>query len=129
MFSSWHWYMYQSVRMLPSRLRQFLNRYAYKDLNKRTMGKNKKSVEATINADIQKVWNYWTSPDHIVNWNFASDDWHCPSAENDIRTGGKFSSTMASRDGKMSFDFGGVCAAGVSVFAHAASNDPARGGA
>lgn len=72
------------------------------------MEKNKITVEATINADIQKVWNYWTSPEHIVNWNFASDDWHCPSAENDVRTGGKFSSTMASKDGKMSFDFGGV---------------------
>jgi uncharacterized protein YndB with AHSA1/START domain len=72
------------------------------------MGNNKITVEATINADIQKVWNYWTSPEHIVNWNFASDDWHCPDAENDVRTGGKFRSTMASKDGKMSFDFEGV---------------------
>ncbi|NDK56031.1 SRPBCC family protein [Pontibacter fetidus] len=72
------------------------------------MEKQKITVEATINAGNQKVWTYWTSPEHIVNWNFASDDWHCPSAENDVRTGGKFRSTMASKDGKMSFDFGGV---------------------
>ncbi|MER2996870.1 SRPBCC family protein [Pontibacter populi] len=71
------------------------------------MEKNKITVQSTINADIQKVWTYWTSPEHIVNWNFASDDWHCPFAKNDVRTGGKFSSTMASKDGKMSFDFGG----------------------
>jgi uncharacterized protein YndB with AHSA1/START domain len=72
------------------------------------MTKQKITVEATISADIHTVWNYWTAPEHVVNWNFASDDWHCPKAENDPKTGGKFSFTMASKDGKMSFDFEGI---------------------
>ncbi|MFI0429513.1 SRPBCC family protein [Mariniflexile sp. HMF6888] len=70
--------------------------------------KNKITVEIVVNTDLQKVWNFWTKPEHIVNWNFASDDWHCPKATNDLRVGGKFSATMASKDGAMSFDFEGV---------------------
>ncbi len=66
------------------------------------------TVEAAINAPIEKVWNCWTLPEHITKWNYASDDWHCPKAENDLRPGGKFSYTMAAKDGSFSFDFGGV---------------------
>lgn len=66
------------------------------------------TVENTIQAPVEKVWKYWTQPEHIMNWSFASDDWHTPAAENDLREGGKFSSTMAAKDGSMSFDFGGV---------------------
>ncbi len=66
------------------------------------------TVEAIVEARVEAVWEKWTSPDHIVNWNFASDDWHCPAATNDLRAGGRFSSTMASRDGSMSFDFEGT---------------------
>lgn len=65
-------------------------------------------VEATVNAPIQKVWAFWTSPEHIVNWNNASEDWHTPKAENDLHVGGKFVFTMAARDGSVSFDFNGV---------------------
>lgn len=66
------------------------------------------TVETEVNAGIKKVWDYWTSPLHIVHWNFASDDWHCPSAENDPRVGGRFKYNMASKDGKYSFDFEGI---------------------
>jgi uncharacterized protein YndB with AHSA1/START domain len=66
------------------------------------------TVETEVNAGINKVWEYWTNPLHIVHWNFASDDWHCPSAENDPRVGGSFKYNMASRDGKFSFDFEGI---------------------
>jgi uncharacterized protein YndB with AHSA1/START domain len=66
------------------------------------------TVEAIIAADISKVWQYWTNPEHITNWNFASDDWHCPKAANNLQVGGKFVSTMAAKDGSMSFDFEGV---------------------
>jgi len=66
------------------------------------------TVETTVEANLDKVWNHWTQPEHIMNWNFASDDWHCPAAENDPVTGGRFRSTMASKDGAMSFDFEGV---------------------
>ena len=66
------------------------------------------TVETTINASIEKVWDCWTKPEHVMHWNHASDDWHCPAAENDLRENGKFCYTMASKDGKMSFGFEGI---------------------
>lgn len=66
------------------------------------------TVQSEINKSIEKVWKLWTSPEHIMQWNNASDDWYTPHAENDLRVGGKFKYTMASRDGAMSFDFEGV---------------------
>jgi uncharacterized protein YndB with AHSA1/START domain len=66
------------------------------------------TIETEVNAPVEKVWNYWTAPEHIVNWCFALDDWHAPAAQNDIRTGGHFSTTMAAKDGSFSFDFAGV---------------------
>lgn len=72
------------------------------------MSNTKITVETIINAPLNKVWDCWTLPQHITQWNAASDDWHCPKAENDLKEGGKFSFTMASKDGKMSFDFEGV---------------------
>ncbi len=61
----------------------------------------------SVNAPLQKVWDYFTQAGHIVHWNFASDDWHCPNAANDLRDGGKFSWHMAARDGSIAFDFKG----------------------
>lgn len=66
------------------------------------------TVETTVQAPVAKVWDYWNQPEHIKQWAFASDDWHVPASENDLRTGGKFSTTMAAKDGSFSFDFGGV---------------------
>lgn len=66
------------------------------------------TVEAIIKAPVEKVWDFWTEPEHITQWYFASDDWHAPSAENDLTAGGKFKTKMASKDGKMVFDFEGV---------------------
>ena len=66
------------------------------------------TVETTVNAPVEKAWKYWTEPEHITKWNFASDDWQCPTAQNDPRTGGKFSARMEAKDGSMGFDFGGV---------------------
>jgi uncharacterized protein YndB with AHSA1/START domain len=66
------------------------------------------TVENTINAPVQKVWDYWTNPEHITKWNSASDDWHTTCAENDLRPGGKFSSRMEAKDGSMGFDFWGT---------------------
>lgn len=65
-------------------------------------------VKTTINAPIEKVWEYWTLPEHITKWNSANEDWHTPRAENDLRVGGKFLSRMEARDGSMGFDFGGI---------------------
>lgn len=66
------------------------------------------TVETTVKAPAEKVWQYFTAPEHITKWCQASDDWHAPYADNDLRNGGKFKTTMAAKDGSFSFDFGGV---------------------
>jgi uncharacterized protein YndB with AHSA1/START domain len=66
------------------------------------------TVEALVNAPVDKVWAYWTGPEHITKWNNASDDWHTPWAKNDLVPGGRFVSRMEAKDGSMGFDFGGV---------------------
>lgn len=66
------------------------------------------TIKTQVNAPVEKVWKYWTEPEHITQWNAASDDWHTPRAENDLRTGGRFTSRMEAKDGSMGFDFGGV---------------------
>jgi uncharacterized protein YndB with AHSA1/START domain len=66
------------------------------------------TVETTVNAPVEKVWRYWTEPEHIKKWNTASDDWHTPFSENDLEVGGKFLSRMEAKDGSFGFDFGGI---------------------
>ncbi len=66
------------------------------------------TVSSEIKSNLQTVWNAWTSPAHIVRWNFAADSWHAPAAENDLCVGGKFSYRMEAKDGSMGFDFSGV---------------------
>ncbi|WP_316840850.1 SRPBCC family protein [Pedobacter gandavensis] len=66
------------------------------------------TVAATVNAPIDIVWKAWTNPSDIKKWNAASDDWHTPIAENDLRPGGKFSSRMEAKDGSFGFDFDGT---------------------
>lgn len=66
------------------------------------------TVETTVNAPVEKVWKYWTEPEHIKRWNNASDDWHTPVCENDLRVGGKFLSRMEAKDGSFGFDFSGT---------------------
>jgi len=66
------------------------------------------TVQTLVNAPIEKVWEYWTNPEHITNWNFASEDWHCPTASNDIKTGGELNWRMEAKDGSMGFDFTGT---------------------
>ena len=64
-------------------------------------------VETTISGDIKRVWEFWNAPAHITKWAFASDDWECPGAVNDLRVGGKFLTRMSAKDGSNSFDFTG----------------------
>lgn len=66
------------------------------------------TVQTIVNAPIEKVWEAWTNPEDIMNWNFASPEWCCPIAENDLRAGGKFSYRMEAKDGSMGFDFWGI---------------------
>lgn len=65
------------------------------------------TVSVIVNAPVSKVWRVWTEPSHITQWNAASDDWHTPRAENDLRVGGGFLCRMEARDGTMGFDFRG----------------------
>lgn len=65
-------------------------------------------IESFIGAPVEVVWQYFTDPEHIVHWNNASPDWHTPQADNDLKEGGKFSYTMAAKDGSFSFDFWGI---------------------
>jgi uncharacterized protein YndB with AHSA1/START domain len=65
-------------------------------------------VSALVNAPMDHVWKCWTDPQDIIRWNFASEDWHCPKAVNDLQNGGEFSYTMAAKDGSATFDFRGT---------------------
>ena len=66
------------------------------------------TIEAVVNAAVEKVWEYWSKPAHITQWSNASPDWHAPHAENDLQVGGKFVTRMEAKDGSMGFDFNGV---------------------
>ncbi|MCE2471214.1 MAG: SRPBCC family protein [Anaerolineae bacterium] len=65
-------------------------------------------IQATVNVPTAKAWTLWTEPDHITNWNFASDDWRCPRAENDLRAGGRLLYRMEAVDGSFGFDFDAI---------------------
>tara|TARA_R110000868_G_scaffold259361_5_gene517300 strand:+ start:62874 stop:63290 length:417 start_codon:yes stop_codon:yes gene_type:complete len=69
------------------------------------MSNQKITIESIISTTIEIVWESWTEPNHITKWNFATDDWQCPSAENDLRVGGKYKARMEAKDGSFSFDF------------------------
>ncbi len=66
------------------------------------------TVDTTVNAPMAQVWQAYTTPEHIVRWNAASDDWHTTSATVDLRAGGAFSSRMEAKDGSFGFDFAGT---------------------
>jgi predicted 3-demethylubiquinone-9 3-methyltransferase (glyoxalase superfamily)/uncharacterized protein YndB with AHSA1/START domain len=65
-------------------------------------------VQTVVNAPVEKVWECWNKPEHITGWAFASDDWEAPAAENDLRIGGRFKTTMSAKDKSTGFDFTGV---------------------
>lgn len=66
------------------------------------------TVQTEISAPITTVWKLWNEPEHIKKWNFASEDWHCPIAENDLKIGGNVITRMEAKDGSMGFDFIGT---------------------
>lgn len=69
------------------------------------MANTKITISALVNTNAATVWEYYTNPIHVVNWNFASDDWHCPSASNNLCIGGTFCARMEAKDGSWGFDF------------------------
>jgi uncharacterized protein YndB with AHSA1/START domain len=66
------------------------------------------TIQTRVNVPASHAWTCWTTPAHIMAWNFADPSWHCPAATNDLQPGGSFSFTMAARDGSESFDFKGT---------------------
>ncbi len=66
------------------------------------------TVETTISAPKEKVWDVYTNPEHMTKWNHASDDWHSPKAQIDLRVGGVFNVRMEAKDGSAGFDFEGI---------------------
>lgn len=77
------------------------------------------TVEVDVQGSPEKVWRVWTEPEHIRAWAFASDDWECPYAENDVKVGGRFVTRMSSKDKANSFDIPGVYTA-VEEYTHMA---------
>lgn len=72
-------------------------------------GKNTQiTIETVVHAPVEKVWEYWSEPEHIMKWNNASEDWFTPSAVNDLNPGGKFNWRMEAKDGSFGFDFTGA---------------------
>jgi uncharacterized protein YndB with AHSA1/START domain len=66
------------------------------------------TIKSTVNAPVEKIWEYWSEPEHIKKWNNASEDWHTTHAENNLRAHGKFLSRMEAKDGSFGFDFSGI---------------------
>ncbi|MCB0669474.1 MAG: SRPBCC family protein [Saprospiraceae bacterium] len=77
-------------------------------MNQSKSDKSPITVQTIVDATLEKVWTCWSQPEHIKRWCNASDDWHAPKAENDLRTGGKFLTRMEAKDGSFGFDFGGI---------------------
>lgn len=69
------------------------------------MASNKITVRATVLVNSKNVWEYYTHPEHITQWNFADSSWHCPAASNDMRVGGKYFARMEAKDSSFGFDF------------------------
>lgn len=69
------------------------------------MQQNKILVKAIVAAPKDKVWDYYTKPELITKWNFADPSWHCPTASNDLKVGGKYIARMEAKDGSSGFDF------------------------
>ena len=72
------------------------------------MNQDKITVKTSVVAPKQKVWDYYTLPEHITKWNFADDSWHCPKASNDLRVGGIYNARMEAKDESFGFDFEAV---------------------
>lgn len=72
------------------------------------MSLEKITIKTTVFANKQKVWDYYTQPEHITKWNFADPSWHCPAASNDLTVGGRYVARMEAKDGSFGFDFDAV---------------------
>lgn len=72
------------------------------------MTSQKITVAVTVPVPPEQAWSLYTDPHSVTKWNFASNDWHCPSAEIDLRVGGRHKARMEAKDGSFGFDFEGT---------------------
>ena len=61
-------------------------------------------ISTSIEAPINKIWEYWNLPVHICNWYFADPSWHCPRATNELAAGKGFDIRMEAKDGSFGFN-------------------------
>ena len=66
------------------------------------------TIETVVKAELNRVWEAWSNPEDIKQWNAASDDWHTTQSAVDLREGGRFSSRMEAKDGSEGFEFEGT---------------------
>ena len=66
------------------------------------------SVETSIKGELHQVWRCFTTAEHIINWHFASDDWHVPYAKTTFEEGGEFCIRMKPKSESQGFDFKGT---------------------
>lgn len=69
------------------------------------MSLDKITIQAKVEVEKAKLWDYYTLPEHIINWNFADPSWHCPRASNNMIIGGEYNARMEAKDGSFGFDF------------------------
>lgn len=72
------------------------------------MTQEKITIRTTVLANKQKAWEFYTQPEHITKWNFADTSWHCPTATNEMKVGGRYLARMEAKDGSFGFDFDAV---------------------
>jgi uncharacterized protein YndB with AHSA1/START domain len=65
------------------------------------------TINITILKPIQKVWDYFYNPKHIVKWNYTTPNWHCPKATIDFREGGSFNYRLEYKDKSFGYNFAG----------------------
>lgn len=63
------------------------------------------TIQTQLNISPERAWELYTAPKHITQWNFATPDWHCPWAKNDVQVGGTYQALMQAKDQSFEFVF------------------------
>lgn len=66
------------------------------------------TVEITIKAPLEAVWESWTKPSIIQQWNGVSQDWYCTVADIDLHEGGHFNYRLEHQSDQHSFSVNGT---------------------
>ena len=66
------------------------------------------TIERTIKAPIERVFDAFITPDDLVKWHSAGGGWTTPHAIIDAQPGGKFNIGYQDPNGEFNFDFTGT---------------------